>query len=91
MLNSSMVSDPGTLERELKREEAFLDRFCNFEALQKKWLKESVQQVKDAVRRVLATRILAHAQREVVKNKKQKKSLDKRAIREMSPPYQKTI
>lgn len=40
--------------------------------LQKKWMKDNIQQVKDAIRRVLATRILAHAQREVVRNKKQK-------------------
>lgn len=59
--------------------------------MQKKWLKENIQQVKDAIRRVLATRILAHAQREVVKTKKHKESLDKRAIKEMSPPYLKTI
>jgi hypothetical protein len=35
-------------------------------------MKDSIQSVKDAIRRILATRILAHAQREVVRNKKQK-------------------
>lgn len=63
MNTSTVTSEAGTLDRQIEKEEAFLDKFCNFENLQKKWLKENVQQVKDAIRRVLATRILAHAQR----------------------------
>ena len=72
MNTSAVTSEAGTMDREIEREEAFMNKLCDFEVLKKKWLKENVQQVKDAIRRILATRILAHAQREVVRNNKHK-------------------
>ena len=70
MSQNSMLSEATSLnESKGFGEEAVVGKYCDFEALKKKWRCQDVQEVKQIIRRVLTNQILSNAEVQAVRRR----------------------
>lgn len=59
-------------------EDQVVDKYCNFEALKKKWRLDDVEEVRQMIRRVLTKQIVFQAEIDAVKKRKEEDKINER-------------
>ena len=84
----SMMSDVSNADSKMGGEGSVVAKYCDFEALKKKWRLEDVEEVKEMIRRVLTRQIVSDAELEAVK-KRQEAAKNNDKIKKISQSVQK--
>ena len=67
---NSMLSEATSLnESNIFGEDQVVDKYCDFEALRKKWKVDDVTEVRNILRRILTKQVVSEAELEAVKKK----------------------
>ena len=70
----SLISDASGMEgSRIEGENAVINKYCDMVALQKKWNKKSIDEVKYVIRRAVMNKVMLEAQKKAVKDKLKEK------------------
>ena len=79
MTQNSMLSEATSLNSSnVFGEDEVVGKYCDFEALRKKWKLEDIEEVRNMLRRMLTRQVVSEAEVEATKKRKEAAKIDER-------------